>query len=100
MVLEARRIFRRGQRYRWANRRLDWISAFERARKDCGTGPGRRRKSLDNQHRDLLRGLSAGRPEFHYHAFEYAHARDDAHAYASDLLGVVYDGHPRAFVVS
>src|SRR5436190_3785833 len=100
MVFKTRRIVRRRQRYGGSYRRLDWLSAFERTRKECRTGTRRRRKSLDHQYRHLLRRLAVGRLELYHHAVEYAHARDDTHAHAAHLLGVVYDRNSRIAFIS
>src|SRR5438309_2015146 len=100
MVLEIRRVgVWRREWNGWTNWRLDRICPIERVGEGRGSRPGSRRKSLDHQHRNLLRGFVARRAEFYHHAAQYAHPRHVFDADAVDLLGMVHDrGAGAAFV--
>ena len=74
---DGRRVFCGGRR---ADRRLDLVSAVERAGRNCRSRARRGRDAVDCRTGDLLRRVADGRAELHYHADRSSREGHDARA--------------------
>ena len=78
------RVFRDGRR---ADRRLDFLSAAERAGRNRRSRARRGRNAVDHRPGDLLRRVADGRAEFHHHADRSSRQGHDARAACRSRAG-------------